>query len=58
MVKNPDMRMQTEETIASQMPNTIAVPAYKLVTNEELADISEVKKNLVKEELRAHLSYR
>lgn len=46
MVKNPDMRMQTEETIASQMPNTIAVPAYKLVTNEELADISEVKKKL------------
>jgi PBP1b-binding outer membrane lipoprotein LpoB len=46
MVKNPDMRMDVEESIASQMPNTIAVPSYKMITNEELADINAVKKKL------------
>ena len=46
MVKNPDMRRNTEEMIASQMPNTVAVPAYKLVTNEELSDINAVKQKL------------
>lgn len=46
MVKNPDMRRNTEDMIASQMPNTVAVPAYKLVTNEELADVKEVKQKL------------
>ena len=46
MVKNPDMRRNTEDMIASQMPNTVAVPAYKLVTNEELADIEVVKQKL------------
>lgn len=46
MVKNPDMRMDVEEALASQMPNTVAVPGYKLVTNEELADINVVKQKL------------
>jgi len=46
MVKNPDMRMDVEEAIASQMPNTIAVPSYKMITNEELADINSVKQKL------------
>lgn len=46
MVKNPDMRRNTEDMIASQMPNTVAIPAYKLVTNEELADIEVVKQKL------------
>lgn len=46
MVKNPDMRMDVEESLASQMPNTIAVPSYKMITNEELADINAVKKKL------------
>lgn len=46
MVKNPDMRTDVEESIASQMPNTIAVPSYKMITNEELADINAVKKKL------------
>lgn len=46
MVKNPDMRRNTEDMIASQMPNTVAVPAYKLVSNEELADIEVVKQQL------------
>ena len=46
MVKNPDMRRNTEEMIASQMPNTVAVPAYKLVTKEELADIDVVRQKL------------
>jgi len=46
MVKNQDMRMDVEEVIASQMVNTIAVPSYKLITNEQLADISTVKKLL------------
>jgi len=46
MVKNLDMRMDVEESLASQMPNTIAVPSYKMITNEELADINAVKKKL------------
>jgi len=46
MVKNTDMRRNTEEMIASQMPNTVAIPAYRLVTNEELADIEIVKQKL------------
>ena len=46
MVKNPDMRRNTEEMIASQMPNTVAIPAYKLVTDEDLADINVVKQKL------------
>ena len=46
MVKNPDMRMDVEEALASQMPNTIAVPSYKMITNEELADINSVKQKL------------
>jgi hypothetical protein len=46
MMKNPDMRMDVEEALASQMPNTIAVPSYKMVTNEELADINAVKQKL------------
>ena len=46
MVKNPDFRMNTEETITSQMPNTVAIPAYKLVTNDDLADINIVKEKL------------
>lgn len=46
MVKNPDIRMSVEESIASQMPNTVAVPAYKIVTNEELSDINLVKQKL------------
>lgn len=46
MVKNPDLRMDVEEAIASQMPNTIAVPSYKMITNEELADINAVKQKL------------
>ena len=46
MVKNPDMQMDVEEALASQMPNTIAVPSYKMITKEELADINAVKKKL------------
>ena len=46
MVKNPDMRRDVEEAIASQMPNTIAVPSYKMITNEELADVDAVKQKL------------
>ena len=46
MVKNPDMRMDVEEALASQMPNTIAVPSYKMITKEELADINAVKEKL------------
>ena len=46
MVKNPDMRRDVEEAIASQMPNTITVPSYKMITNEELADIDAVKQKL------------
>ena len=46
MVKNPDMRRDVEEAITSQMPNTIAVPSYKMITNEELADVDAVKQKL------------
>lgn len=46
MMKNPDMRMDVEEAIASQMPNTIAVPSHKMITNEELADLNAVKQKL------------
>jgi len=46
MVKNPDMRMDVEEALASQMPNTIAVPSYKMITKEELTDINAVKQKL------------
>jgi len=46
MVKNPDMRRNIEDAIASQMPNTVAIPAYKLVSDEDLADITKVKLKL------------
>lgn len=46
IVKNSDMRMDIEEAIASRMPNTIAVPSYKMISNEELADLNAVKKKL------------
>ena len=46
MVKNQSMRRDIEEAIASRMPNTIAVPAYKIIMNEELADIDAVKQKL------------
>ncbi len=46
MVKDQQMRRDVEEAIVSQMPNTIAVPAYKMITNEELADLDAVKKKL------------
>jgi len=46
MVKDLQMQKDVEETIASQMPNTVAIPAYNLVTNEDLADINIVKQKL------------
>jgi hypothetical protein len=46
MVKDQQMRQDVEEAIASQMPNTVAVPVYKMISNEELADINAVKKKL------------
>lgn len=46
MVKDQQMRMDVEEAIVSQMPNTIAVPSYKMITKEELADLDAVKKKL------------
>jgi len=46
MVKDQQMRRDVEEAIVSQMPNTIAVPSYKMVTKEELADINAVKQKL------------
>lgn len=46
MVKNPDMRRDVEEALVSQMPNTIAVPSYKMITKEELADLNAVKQKL------------
>jgi hypothetical protein len=49
MVKNSDMRMDVEEAIASQMLNTIAVPSYKMITNEELA--VSVKSQLIEDGL-------
>ena len=46
MVKDEQMRRGVEEAIVSQMPNTIAVPSYKMITREELADIEAVKQKL------------
>ncbi|MCW8810822.1 MAG: hypothetical protein OQK64_07685 [Ignavibacteriaceae bacterium] len=46
MVKDEQMRRDVEEAIVSQMPNTIAVPSYKMITKEELADIDAVKQKL------------
>ena len=46
MVKDQQMRQDVEEALASQMPNTVAVPVYKMISNEELADIEAVKKKL------------
>ena len=46
MVKDQEMRRDVEEAIAGQMVNTIAVPSYKMITNEELADINAVKQKL------------
>jgi hypothetical protein len=46
MVKDQQMQKDVEEVIASQMVNTIAVPSYKMITNEELADLDAVKKKL------------
>ncbi len=46
MVKDEQMRRDVEEAIVSQMPNTIAVPSYKLITKEELADLDAVKQKL------------
>ncbi len=46
MVKDQQMRMDVEEALVSQMPNTIAVPSYKMVTKEELADLNTVKQKL------------
>ena len=46
MVKDQQMRQDIEEALASKMPNTVAVPVYKMISNEELADIDAVKKKL------------
>ena len=46
MVKDEQMRRGVEEAIVSQMPNTIAVSSYKMITREELADIDAVKQKL------------
>jgi hypothetical protein len=46
MVKEDQIRRDIEETIVSQMPNIVAVPAYKMITKEELADLDAVKKKL------------
>jgi len=46
MVKDQQMKQDIEEALASQMPNTVAVPVYKMISNEELADIDAVKKKL------------
>ena len=46
MVKDQQMRQDVEEALASQMPNTVAVPVYKMISNEELADIKAVKQKL------------
>ena len=46
MVKDQQMRIDVEEAIVSQMPNTIAVPSYKMITKEELAYINAVKQKL------------
>jgi hypothetical protein len=46
MVKDQQMQKDVEEAIVSQMPNTIAVPSYKMITKEELADLNAVKQKL------------
>ena len=46
MVKDQQMRRDVEEALVSQMPNTIAVPSYKMITKEELADLNAVKQKL------------
>lgn len=46
MVKDQQMRKDVEEAIAGQMVNTIAVPSYKMVSNDELGDLEAVKKKL------------
>ncbi len=46
MVKDQQMRKDVEEAIAGQMVNTIAVPSYKMVSNDELGDLDAVKKKL------------
>ena len=46
MFKDQQMRIDVEEAIVSQMPNTIAVPSYKMITKEELAYINAVKQKL------------
>ncbi len=46
MVKDQQMRKDVEEAIAGRMVNTIAVPSYKMITNEELGDLDAVKKKL------------
>jgi hypothetical protein len=46
MVKDQQIRKDVEEAIAGQMVNTIAVPSYKMITNEELGDLDAVKKKL------------
>lgn len=46
MVKDQQMQIDVEEAIVSQMPNTIAVPSYKMITKEELTDINAVKQKL------------
>jgi hypothetical protein len=46
MVKDQQMMKDIEEALASQMPNTVAVPAYKMISNEELADLNAVKQKL------------
>ena len=43
MVKDQEMRRNVEDVIASQMVNTIAVPSYKLITNDQLGDIDKIK---------------
>lgn len=36
MVKDQELRRDVEEAIASQMVNTIVVPSYKLISNDQL----------------------
>lgn len=46
MVKDQQMRRDVEEAIAGQIVNSIAVPSYKMISNEELSDIDAVKQKL------------
>lgn len=46
MVKDQEMRKDVEEAIAGQIVNAIAVPSYKMITSEELADLNAVKQKL------------